>query len=254
MKLIKEVCEESGLSHSILDNKGNLLSVRLGEKECFFTYTTTPFNREDVQHICNDKSLVQTLVSSKVQMPKTKKYLRPDLDPNWHDALEFSSEKDIAFDICNSFSFPLIIKMNAGSLGRNVFKSESRRGVEKAIATIFKEDWALLAQEWIDRKEEFRVIIVNNKVELVYPKGGGKFFTEGTDVFREVTDFLEPLQQCIELRWAGLDVIRDKNGKLWLIEINTRPSFISAIRCNQSELIKPLYKKALKNLHNLSSL
>lgn len=248
MKLIKEVCEEEGLSHAVLDEAGNLLSVQMGNKDYFFIYTTTPFNREDIQHVCNDKSLIQTLVSLKVRMPKTKKYLRPDLDPRWHDNIEFASLKEIASDISKNFSFPLIVKMNAGSLGRNVFKSESMEGVERAIETIFKEDWALLAQEWVDKKEEYRVIIVNNKVELAYPKGGGEFFTEGSDVLMEIALFLKPLQECLELRWAGLDMIRDADGELWLIEINTRPSFLSAVKEGRSDLIKPLYKKALKQI------
>lgn len=247
MQLVRDVCGEGGLNSKILDEKGNFLSVEL-DKKYFFAYTTTPFNREDTQHVCNDKSLIQELVSPKIRMPKTKKYLRPDLDPAWHDKIEFVSEIDIASDIEKNFTFPLILKMNAGSLSRNVFKCDSPESVLIAINSIFKEDWALLAQELIDKAEEFRVMVVNNSVELAYTKGCKEFFNGESGVLEEIKGFLKPIRECLELGWAGLDLIRDKEERWWLVEINTRPSFIAAVREGKKEEVKALYKKAFQNL------
>ena len=248
MQIIKEVCKEQGFLFYTLDKLGNLAEINLEGKKYFFTYTTTPFNREDVQHICNDKFLTYEVLSGESLMVKTKKYLRPDLDPAWHDTIEFGSKSEIINDIKNSFDFPFIIKMNAGSLGRNVFRCNKESDIGVAVNKIFKEDWALLAQELIQKQKEFRVLIVNNSVELTYSKGGQEFLYKGDKNFSDIKNFLAPLSKYINLGWAGLDVILDKNDKLWLVEINTRPSLVSAIKAGKKEELKSLYKKAFKEV------
>jgi len=244
MALVKEFCEEEGIISRAIDKRGNLLEIKYNGKPYFFTYTTTPFNTEDVQHVCNDKFLTYELLHSKISLPKTNKYLRPDLDPNWHDAIEFKSVAEIAADIQKHFSFPYILKMNAGSLGRNVFVCKNESDSAKAIEKIFKEDWTLLAQELVEKEKEFRVMIVGNSIELAYPKGSGEFLED----LREMKKFLAPIAGIINLGWAGLDVILDKSGKYWLVEINTKPSLISAIKAGQKEKLKPLYKKAFQEI------
>lgn len=248
MQLLKEFCEEEGLSFCNIDKNGNLAQVEYRGKPFFFTYTTTPFNREDVQHICNDKFLTYELLSEDNLMPRTKKYLRPDLDPVWHDKIEFESEDLIVEDILKNFQFPFILKMNAGSLGLNVFKCGKSENVKNAVSKIFKEDWALLVQEYIQKKAEYRVLIVNNLVELVYNKGGRGEFHEDNEFFEKMKKFLLPLSKRINLGWAGLDVILDVEGSLSLIEINTKPSFVSAIRAQKKEKLKQLYKKAFEQI------
>lgn len=248
MQLVKEVCEENRLSFVMLGKKGNILELKKSKKKYFFTYTTTPFNTEDVQHICNDKFITYQILESNSLMPRTKKYLRPDLDPAWHDTLDFSSLLEIISDIKDNFKFPFIIKMNSGSLGRNVFKCENNKDIEKAVKMIFKEDWALLAQELVEKHKEFRVMIVNNSVELVYTKGGSNFYYKGDKVFEDTKKFLVPLKRKINLGWAGLDVVLDKKKKLHLVEINTKPSLISAVRSGKKQEAKSLYKKALREI------
>lgn len=248
MQLVEELSKEEGFSFNKIDTLGNLAEIIYLGKKHYFTYTTTPFNREDVQHICNDKFLTYSLLSGDNLMPETMKYLRPDLDPVWHDKIEFGSESEIVSDILKNFEFPFIVKMNAGSLGLNVFKCEKKEDVASVVSKIFKVDWALLAQEFVDKKHEYRVLIVNNSVELVYNKGGkGEFYEEG-DFFEKIQKFLEPLSKRINLGWAGLDVILDSEDKPWLIEINTKPSLVSAIRAGKKEKLKQLYKKAFKEI------
>lgn len=250
MKLVREACIDAGFSFEAVDELGNLAKVVCGGKEFFFAYTTTPFNREDVQHIASDKFLTYNLLKETGLMPKTKRYLRPDLDPIWHDKIEFGSEAEIIADMTKTFSLPFVVKMNAGSLSRNVFVCKNNEDIKKAVSTIFKEDWAMLAQELAQKKREFRVLIVGNEVELAYIKGGAEFFGLQSEVGRKIKDFLAPLQKCIDLGWAGLDVIEDSAGKLWLIEINTKPSLVSALKAGQKDLLKPLYLKAFKKCLN----
>lgn len=251
IKILREFLEEEGHEFRALDALGNLLEVTGKNRKYFFAYTTTPFNSEDVQKVCVDKFLTHKVFGERLAMPETHRYLRPDLDPTWHDEIEFSSNEEIVTDIMRRFKAPFIVKMNSGSLGRNVFKCATPQEVSGAVTKIFEEDWALLAQEYVEIREELRVMIVCNSLEMVYRKGGGEFYSKDSEVFEAIRMFLEPLFGNIDLGWAGLDVSFDTGGKLWLFEINTRPSFVAAIREGRSEEVKALYKKAFDGLLNM---
>jgi glutathione synthase/RimK-type ligase-like ATP-grasp enzyme len=244
IKLLREVCEEEGYKSELIGKQGNLVRVESEAGSSFFAYSTTPFNRESVQHICNDKFLTYELLSGEISMPYTKKYLRTDLDPKWHDVIEFSSNEQIIDDVLKSFSFPMIVKMNSGSLGRHVYKCDKKEVLPSVVQKIFEEDWAMLTQEFIEADKEFRVVIVDNKVEIAYYRGAKHLFFPGDTTFEDLRSFLLPLIGKIDLGWAGLDVIKDISGKLWLLEVNTRPSFVAVVREGKGEEIKRLYKKA----------
>jgi glutathione synthase/RimK-type ligase-like ATP-grasp enzyme len=251
MELVKSVCEEAGFGFAHVGSHPNMAEVNCGVgKKYVFAYAATPFNREDVQRVCGDKFLTYSMLHEYVAMPKSRQYLRPDIDPELHGEIAFDSKEKILKDILDNFSLPCIVKMNAGSMGRNVVVCENVGCIKKAIDKIFEEDWALVAQEKIERKEELRVMIINGEVALAYRKGGKRFLEEDGEEFLELKGFLSPVSKNIDLNWGGLDVIRDPNGKLWLLEINTKPSFEAAVKNGQQEKIKPLYKMAFDKFLN----
>jgi len=70
------------------------------------------------------------------------------------------------------------------------------------------------------------------------------------DLQNELQQFIEPIFSKLNLKYGGLDVGRDKNGNLWLIEINTQPGFSHYIRDNTDEEVVKMYKKILGDLIN----
>lgn len=261
-------CEELGLSYRFLDENHNCVFVKKGGEELMFLNATTPFNSQALATLAEDKYFSYLACSPLLKMPKTDCYIDPLCTGEYRKYAKIKSLSKIALDIVSKYSLPCIIKRNRGYKGNNVFLCANAKEVSVAIQTIFNQqskeyDYGLLAQEYIPIREEFRVIVINNKIELVYVKdisgatfngnlsplhwtGATSILVEDTEVIKECGAFLAPLFAKIHLPFAGLDIIRDKKGALVLIEMNTRPGFKYFIKDNGNHEVVRLYKTALE--------
>jgi len=204
-------------------------------------------------------------------MPKTKSYLDPDAtDEDLKKNAEFKKQKLIAADILKNFEFPLIIKMNSGTQGRHVYKCDNKRKVLKSIKAVFKKkqkhyDSSILAQQFIEIKNEYRAILLDGEVVLLYEKVSNKKTNNlsplhNDDGRAEIVNDVEIQNKIIEIvnnspklksfEWIGLDVARDSKGDWWILELNTRPGFSYFIRDNGDEKIIEVYEKLLNRIKN----
>ena len=62
----------------------------------------------------------------------------------------------------------------------------------------------------------------------------------------EFSSFITPLFYHLPLVYGCLDIARDANGALWLLEVNTAPSFSIFVRDNEKEKVVEMYKKMLE--------
>ncbi len=266
--LIK-ACNETNTSYKILDEHSNFIQVGTINPH-YFIQTKVPFQRSDFVQICKDKDYTYKLLNNSVEIPFTKSYLDPFVSPDYDEYKKESSYDEILLDILKSFTLPVIIKKNKGSVGRNVFLCRSEEEVEKAVKKVLDQsskdyDYLVLAQEYIDIKKEYRVVIYNEKVDFVYLKDNsqGEFvgnlsplhwenskaiLIEDKVLYDGLQKLTDLISKKLELKWAGLDVVEDKSGKYWLIEVNAHPSFTRFVEDNDDETVVSLYKKVLEDL------
>ena len=172
-------------------------------------------------------------------MARTKRYYDPD-----GKSQKKVSYDEIFADIHTNFSLPMMIKMNKGSQGKHVYKCDTNEEVETAVRSIFTRDenydFMALAQEFIEIKEEYRVLIYNNEVQFAYLKDNSEAYFTGNisplhhegakaillsdpQILEELRHFVAKICTRISLHYNGLDIIRNKEGKLMLIELNGMP-------------------------------
>lgn len=169
-------CERMNVPYNIVDEFGNFIEIFVNGKRYYFISTRTPLNSESIAAICLNKVNTAKALHGDFPMPKTFGYYDPKGEGENANYVSFKTYDEIVDDIRQKFGKKtVVIKMNAGARGINVFKCDSKRAVRSAVKTIFnqkhrKYDFSLLAQEYIDIKNEYRVIIVNSKVHLVYEK------------------------------------------------------------------------------------
>jgi glutathione synthase/RimK-type ligase-like ATP-grasp enzyme len=263
-------CDRMGIPTQSHHKTNNLISVIVNGRSYAFVNWTTPFNPQSVMKLCQDKDYFYTFYHDVVQMPKTVSFLNPYTDDKYAEYLDSNTIFGIIEQIEAAFSYPLIVKKNRGSWGSNVFKAANRRALEKGLLDIFnmsssRFDYIGLAQEFIDVDIEYRVIFFQGKYQFAYEKigGDGEFFenlsplhTEGskaqyvTDetVEKTLIDFCTPLFNKLIIPFCGLDIARDKHGKLWLIEANSSPGFDHIIKHEGDERVVQLYERMLTQL------
>jgi glutathione synthase/RimK-type ligase-like ATP-grasp enzyme len=261
-----EACKNLGISYSFYDDNHNLVGVNL-DQEYFFANTTTPFNDESFVKISKDKEFSYKIVSQIIAMPRTQGFLDPYCDPEYASYVKYPSHKDIVREIDTNFSYPVIIKKNSGAQGNNIFKCADKSAVAKALKIIYTKktrsyDYVALAQECLHIAHEFRVVVFQGEIVLVYEKDFSKAtITDNISPLHQansktvvITDkaildrlsaFITPLSQKMYLGFIGLDIVIDDKGELWLLELNTKLGFRYFVRDNGNSLLVKMYEKML---------
>lgn len=132
---------------------------------------------------------------------------------------------------------PVVVRPNKHAQGRNLFVAQNRDELQRVInMPVMRNGW--YASNLIDKAAEFRVYVVNGKVATVAEKTpedpsavawnvaqGGRF-----DVVRWGDWNLDVCRVAIEafklssLDFGGVDVMVDRDGRAYVIEINSAPS------------------------------
>jgi glutathione synthase/RimK-type ligase-like ATP-grasp enzyme len=269
IKILITACEQLGIKYEILHKTQNLVRVRK-KQDHFFTNYSTPFSTQSVAQIFKDKEYTYQILKDKINTPKTQAFISPFCNEKYQSYLEFYSIPEIAEEIKRNFALPVIVKRNRGSSGNNVFLCDTDGEIKQSLEIIFdinskNYDYVALVQEKVNIMQEYRVIVFNQQVQLVYEKDKSQAeFTgnisplhwEGA-IAKHITDekiisnieqFIQPIYTELPIVYAGLDVAIDTEGKYWLIEINSHPNYDIFTRDNGDTLVIELFKKMLASL------
>ncbi|MEI6494856.1 MAG: YheC/YheD family protein, partial [bacterium] len=262
-----KACDELGLSYQYYDKNDNFIAVERGEETLFFVNTISPFNSQAVSKICQDKEFTYLLLKDVVKMPKTKGFFCSECEEKYRKYLTHFSCEEMAADVVAHFSLPVIIKMNRGAKGTNVFSCSTKQEVLIALKNVFDKgshlfDYVALAQEKVNFKREFRVITFRSKIALAYEKGAASTLFYGNlsplqqdngrpavvndqHLIEQIQKFIDPVFSKLNVVFAGFDIMIDQNNDLWLIEINSSPGMDCLARDSGDGIIVDLYKKML---------
>jgi glutathione synthase/RimK-type ligase-like ATP-grasp enzyme len=279
IKLMLEACQSLGFKYEILHPDGNLVRVIIPKDASqgasysyyYFTNYSTPLLAQSVAEICKDKHYCHQVWQNVIRMPRTKSFLSPYCDEKYQEYLQFFSTKDIAQDISQNFTYPVIIKRNRGSGGKNVFQCRDLSEVQQAVDTIFDVtskiyDYVAIAQEPIQIVKEYRCICLQHQPVLVYEKDISQAHFIGNlsplhwegAIARQITEakkideiakFVAPIfTETPSMIYVGLDIAIDDQDRYWLIEANSHPNFDIFVRDNGSRPVVNLFEKILSVL------
>jgi len=270
IRVLIAACQDLNIDFEFLHPAGNFVKVIIKNKPYFFVNYSTPFNTQSNARIFLDKGHSYHLFKDKINTPKAVSFLSPFCEPNYKQYLDYIDIDAIVAEIDKIFAMPVIIKSNQGYAGNNVFFCQDREQIELSIKQIFNVnskdyDYVALAQEYINIANEYRAIIFNGELLLLYEKSkaNAKFVGnlsplhwEGAKAVQiterqlvsEIEEFIQPIFQEMPLIYAGADIAIDENGKFWLIELNSSPNYSIFTRDNEERILIEMFKKMLRTL------
>jgi len=199
-----------------------------GEIQLFLDNLNIPYtgSRSNASKICMNKRISKDiLVSNNIATPFYKKF----------------DHKDDIKDLEKIFKYPFVVKPSSegSSIGVNIV--ENRKDFYKAIKCNKLISNDILIEEYIDGIE-YTVGILQDKalpvIKLIPP---GKFYDFNAKYKSSETQYLCPsglkknLENNVKVQslqcfkalncsgWGRVDLIIDKSGKSWVIELNTVP-------------------------------
>jgi ribosomal protein S6--L-glutamate ligase len=132
--------------------------------------------------------------------------------------------------------YPIIVKLIQGSGGTGVALLKDRISAIPTIQSLLKSRSNIIIQEYIESHgKDFRVIVIGNSIVASYQRSSvrGDFRANlqqggsGTPITldQEDKEFCIKAARAIDLNVAGIDIIKDKTGKTYLLEINANFGF-----------------------------
>ncbi len=132
--------------------------------------------------------------------------------------------------------YPIIVKLTQGSGGTGVALLKDRISAIPTIQSLVKSRSNVLIQEYIESLgRDYRVIVIGNKIVASYQRisergdfranlqqGGSG---EAVTLCPADMEFCIKAARAIDLNIAGIDIIKNKGGKTYLLEVNANFGF-----------------------------
>jgi hypothetical protein len=163
----------------------------------------------------------------------------------------------ITNEVIANLHFPLILKKNNSSFGRNVHLVQNESELTSLIQTYFtnsQDRFFLLFQEFI-AGTEYRVVTNKTVPQIVYAKKP-RFQANPTSQLAEAdlkTLFASPvktLYTATNLTFSGCDFILTPDQKVYLLEQNYFPCCHSYLKSHSSDAFIQLYQELLEEYQN----
>lgn len=212
------------------------------------------FNKSKAIEICDDKMLTHiALCDNGINMPDCV-YV-----PLCYN-LNQSPDTGFLERVKNALGFPLVAKINYGSLGASVELIEN----EERLFEYEKKN--MLAPHFYQRfidcgaGEDIRVIVIGGKYLCAMKRRNEKDFRSnielgGTGSVYEADEQLknscEKVAALLGLDYCGIDILTDKNGVRYVCEVNSNAFFAAAERVCKVNVAKSYAEHMLKSIKNL---
>lgn len=163
--------------------------------------------------------------------------------------------------IINRLGFPIVAKELYSQRGKGVFLIKTKEKFVEFIEEHSKEKF--MFQKYIDKKEEFRVLVLGNEIGAFERKtsddpeefrnnvclGAKEEFIEIEKIPKDIKDISIKAAKALKLEIAGVDIVVDSSGKILLLEVNRGPGF--TYNSNVSPEIKNLAKYFINQIRNV---
>jgi glutathione synthase/RimK-type ligase-like ATP-grasp enzyme len=187
VKIIKEICAEDGIRCESFSYDW-ILRLSKDEKNIHIYGYQFENNSATSQLICTDKCATSELLRSKnIPAVEHKFFMSPDdfqyigAKGNWEDALDLLHQHG-----------KVICKPNEGTGGKDVYLASNAAELEVAAKKIFAQYRTMAISPFYFIEEEYRVILLNGEIKLVFSKKIPSLAGDGVSNVRSL--FLQYMQ------------------------------------------------------------
>jgi len=163
-KIIKEVCKEESIELSSFSYDW-VFMMKKGDKFRYILAYQFDLNTAAVQAICKDKCAAYDVLSN-FGIPSVEHSIF--MSPASGFSPKDGNHKYLS-ELLKKYG-KLVLKPNEGASGTDVFCVESASELEFAADKIFAKSYSMAVSPYYEIYKEFRVIVLNGEVKLVFSK------------------------------------------------------------------------------------
>ncbi len=172
-EIIEEICEEENIKLSLFQRKW-LKILEKNDKTRYIVGYKFSLNNQGISNIMDDKGLFYYLLTYK-KIPIIT-----------HHLIFNKYDKEEIIKLFNEYNHKVIVKGNIGTCGKEVYKIEDENRLFEIIDKLLETQYSLSLCPYYDIVNEYRVIVLNNEVKLIYGKENAKVVGDGIHSLQEL--------------------------------------------------------------------
>ena len=184
-KLIKEICEEEGINYNLISKDWVMVLSKNNKIRCISGYRFS-FNDHALGSIIDDKYAFYDLCKLKnLPIIEHKILFNPysKLGKNCNELVN---------KYFNLYDKNVVIKPNMGTEGDNVYHITDENNLKDFVNKLFENNFSISICPFYNIKNEYRVVVLNNNVELIFEKSKPVVIGDGVKSIKELLIELNP--------------------------------------------------------------
>ena len=196
-QLIKDICEEENIKFSLISNNW-IIVLEKDDEIHYISGTKFDLNNYVSANICNDKYACFSALNYH------------NIPVCTHHILYEDSKREEIENIFNHYNKDVVLKKNTGSYGVDMYHIKDMNELLSKMKELFTYNKSVSILPYYNIKSEYRVIVLNNKVELIYGKKRPIVIGDGIHtVYELLLEFNKPFFKDID--HTNLDYILEEN-------------------------------------------
>ncbi len=166
-RIIKQIALENDLSYEVL-SCDLVIKLTKGNKIRYINGYKFGLNSHSLGLILDDKYATYELLNSlNIKVCKHHILFRPN---NHNSYAKNYNSFDYCYDLFLKYNKNVILKVNNGTCGDGVYHITTKKELKKIYNHLLKYNFSISLCPYYDIKNEYRVILLNNEIKIMYGK------------------------------------------------------------------------------------
>lgn len=166
-RIIKQIALENDLSYEVL-SCDLVIKLTKGNKIRYINGYKFGLNSHSLGLILDDKYATYELLNSlNIKVCKHHILFRPT---NHNSYAKNYNSFDYCYDLFLKYNKNVILKVNNGTCGDGVYHITTKKELKKIYNHLLKYNFSISLCPYYDIKNEYRVILLNNEIKIMYGK------------------------------------------------------------------------------------
>lgn len=182
-KIITEICEELGIKYNFISKDWITILEYNNERKVITGYKFDN-NSHALGILLDDKyATYEYLKLLNINAVSHEIIYNPTTKGNY--AKDFKG-KDYLKNIFNSYNKNVVLKINNGTCGKDVYHIKSYKKLEETYQKLSESHHSLSICPYYEVQNEYRVIVLNGKIKLIYKKIKPQVIGDGIHTIKEL--------------------------------------------------------------------
>ncbi len=156
-KLLYDICQNKNINFELV-SKNWIAVLQKDNKVRYIAGYKFPLNNHASALVCDDKYALYDVL---------KKFNIPVAE---HHILFNNYNKEEVISYAKKYNFNIVVKSNIGTCGNNMYHTLNEKDLFKHIDELLLKNYSISISPYYEIKNEYRSIILNDKIEVFYGK------------------------------------------------------------------------------------